>query len=312
MKAAQIRDYGHIENVEVVEIDKPEPGRGQVLVEVHAASLNPFDTAVREGHARQMADIPLPATLGGDFAGVVRAAGAGVVGYKAGDRVYGQAQALAGGSGAFAEYAVTAAGQLAPAPANLGFNEAASLVLVGLSALQALTEHMELKKGQKLFVHGGSGGIGTVAIQIAKELGAYVAASAKGDRGDFVKSLGADEVIDTTKQDYSEMLSGYDAILVLVRGEEWDKLLSVLRPKGIAVSLVGPVDEVAARASDVTVFAQGTGTSPARLDALRGFIERDVVTPQVARVYPLSEIREAFAHREGGGVNGKIVIEVKA
>ncbi len=311
MKAAQIKDYGHVENVEVVEIEKPSPGKGQVLMEVHAASLNPFDTAMREGHARQMADIPLPATLGGDVAGIVSAVGEGVTAFAAGDKVYGQAIALAGNSGAFAEYAATTAGSLALAPAKLTMNESASLPLVGVSALQALTEHMQLVRGQKLFIHGASGGIGTVAIQIAKSLGVYVAASAKGDRVKFVKDLGADEAIDSDVQDFADVLKDYDALLVLARGGDWEKLLSVLKPGGAAVSLVGPADEAVVRAHGVTVHAQMTQTNSVRLETLRGLIDDGVVTPQVAHIYPLDQIREAFSKREGGGVSGKIVIEMK-
>jgi NADPH:quinone reductase-like Zn-dependent oxidoreductase len=311
MKAAQIKEYGSVENIEVVDIDVPVPDAGQVQVEVYAASLNPFDTSVREGHARQMAELTMPATLGGDIAGVVSALGEGVTAFKVGDKVYGSSQALAGNSGALAEYSVTGADSLAIAPLNVTMAEAAALPLVGVSALQAISEHLELASGKKLFIQGGSGGIGTVAIQIAKNLGAYVAASTKGAQVDYVKGFGADEVVNVDSQDYSTVLKDYDAELVLVRGEDWDKLLTVLKPGGVAVSLVGPADEALTSAHNVTVYAQGTNTNTTWLDQLRGLVEGGVVTPQVAHTYTLDQVQEAFATREGGGVSGKVVVQIK-
>ena len=190
MKAAQIKEYGDPSVVEIVEIDRPTAGEGQVLIEVHASSLNPVDSAIRSGYMHQMMPLQFPTTLGGDVAGVVTDVGAGAEGLKVGDRVYGQANAAFGNSGAFAEYAVTAAGQVAAAPKNLSLSEAASLPLVGVSAVQALTEHIKLEAGQKILITGGSGGIGTLAIQIAKALGAYVATTATGEGLEIAKELG--------------------------------------------------------------------------------------------------------------------------
>jgi NADPH:quinone reductase-like Zn-dependent oxidoreductase len=308
MKAAQIKEYGGIENIEVVDIDKPQVGDDQVLVEVYASSLNPIDTAMREGHTRQMADIPLPATLGSDIAGVVVETGKNVTNFKVGDKVYGQALALGGASGALAEYVATPAIYIAMVPSSLSFTEAASFPIAGASAVQALVDHMQLKSGQKLFIHGASGGIGTIAIQIAKSLGAYVAASAKTDRVEFVKSLGADEVIDTDKQDFSTMLKDYDAALVLARGDEWAKLFSILKPDGSLVSLIGPAE---GETNNIKFFPQMTQTNTEHLDSLSKFIEKGIVTPQVDQVFSLDQIQAAFAKREGGGNSGKIVIEIK-
>lgn len=312
MKAAQIKEYGGVENIELVEVDTPVPQAGQVQVEVYAASLNPFDSIVRQGHARQMAELPMPATLGGDFAGVVSAVGEGVTAFTVGDKVYGSAQALAGNSGALAEYTVTGVDNLAIAPSNITLREAASLPLVGASAIQAIKEHMELTSGQKLFVQGGSGGIGTVAIQIAKNLGAYVAASSKTAGVDYVKGFGTDEVVDVQTQDFTTVLRDYDAELVLVGGEDWGKLLSVVKDGGVVVSLVGPADEQATSArSSVTVYPQGTHTNTKWLDEIRGLVESGVVTPQVAKTFSLDQIKDAFTTREAGGVTGKVVIEIK-
>lgn len=312
MKAVQIKDYGHSDAIEIVDIEKPVVEPGKVVVQVYAASLNPFDTMVREGHARQMAELSMPATLGADLAGVITDVGSDVTSLNVGDKVYGQSMALTGNSGALAEFAVTSADRVAVAPSNLSLQEAASLPLVGVSALQALTEHIQPQQGEKLFILGASGGIGSAAIQIAKNLGLYVAAGVKGDKAAYVTGLGADVAIDTTPQDYTEALKDYDYVLVLASGPGWDKLFSAVKAGGVLVSLVGRPDEAAAAAHQATGFGQMTDTTATQLNALRELVERGIVTPQVAQVFPLQEARQAFDKREAGGVDGKIVVEIKA
>lgn len=310
MKAAQISEYGHADKVTVVDIDRPPVGLNQVLVEVHAASLNPFDTAVREGYVKDMI-AALPVTLGGDIAGVVAEVGEGVTQVGVGDSVYGQANAVAGNSGALAEFAVTKAGQVAKAPANLTFTEAASLPLVAASAYQALHEHFGLQSGQKLFIHGGSGGIGSIAIQMAKHLGAYVAASARGESTEQVAQLGADEVIDSESQDFATIIRDYDAVFDTVGGDDFDRCLSILKPGGVAVSMVAAADQSKATEQGVTALTQSTKVTTEKLDAVRGLVEQGVVKPQIARTFALDQVVEAFEAREGGKVNGKIVVSIK-
>jgi len=310
MKAAQIKSFGHSDVIEVVDADTPTISDDQVLVEVHAASLNPFDTSIREG--KTGADITFPATLGGDFAGVVKEVGANVTDLNIGDKVYGGALILGGNSGALAEYAATKDQSVAKAPSNLSFLEAASLPLVGVSALQALSDHMELKAGSKLLIYGASGGIGSAAIQIAKHAGAYVAAAVKSYGVEFAQQLGADEVVDTAKAKLSDSLKDYDYILNLVRDVNWEELFATLKPGSVAVSMTGQPDEAAAAAHQATGFGQMTASNKARLDALRDLIEQGVVTPQIGKVFPLNQARQAFEAREAGGINGKVVIEVKA
>jgi NADPH:quinone reductase-like Zn-dependent oxidoreductase len=227
MKAAQINEYGHADVIEVSDIAKPTLGEGQVLVEVHAASINPFDTIVREGHVAQMIK-SLPVTLGGDIAGVVTEVGSGVTEFAVGDKVYGQANAVAGNSGAFAEFAATAASQVGNMPANLSFVEAGAIPLTGESALQVITGHMKLAPGQKILIHGGAGGIGTVAIQIAKHLGAYVATTATGEGIQYVTDLGADEVIDYASQKFEDSVHDYDAVFDTVGGDTYVRSFGVL------------------------------------------------------------------------------------
>jgi alcohol dehydrogenase len=311
MKAAQINEYGDASVVRINEVDAPAVGEGKVLVEVHASSLNPFDTAVRSGYLKDMIPLQFPITLGGDIAGVITEVGPGVTNVSVGDKVYGQANIVAGNSGAMAEYAATDASQVAKAPENLDFNQAASVVLVGASALEGLNQHINLQPGQKIFISGGSGGIGTIAIQIAKHIGAYVATTASSDKADFLKQLGADEVIDYKTQDYTELLKDYNTVFDTVGGEEFSKSLTVLTRGGIAVSMAAQPDEAKASELGVKVIHQATKVTTEALDELRGLIESSIVTPQVNKVFPLDQIQQAFEARENGSITGKIAIQVK-
>lgn len=310
MKAAQISEYGGPSVLQINEIDTPAASEGQVLVEVHAASLNPFDSTVRNGYVKQMIK-NLPATLGGDIAGVITELGEGVEGFAVGDKVYGQAAVVAGNSGAFAEFAATKASQIAKMPENMDFNEAASLPLVGTSALQALTEHINLQAGQKIFIHGGAGGIGTIAIQVAKDIGAHITTTATADGIELVKNLGADEVIDYKSQDFSEILKDYDAVFDTVGGDDFNKTFGILKKGGIAVSMIAQPDEAKASELGITAMMQGTKVNTAVLDKLRGLVESGKVLPQVGKVFKFEQITQAFTERENGSISGKVVIEIK-
>lgn len=310
MKAAQINEYGHAEVVTIQEVDKPSVNKGQVLVEVQAASLNPFDTMVREGYLQETMPLKLPVTLGGDIAGVVREVGEDVTNVNVNDIVYGQANVVAGNSGALAEYAATKAEQVAKAPAGIDITKAASLPLVGVSALQALTDHIDLQADQKIFIHGGAGGIGSIAIQIAKSLGAYVATTATGEGIAYVKDLGADEVIDYKAQDFSESLSSFDAVFDTVGGEDFNKALAILKPGGVAVSMIADAHDELVKDLKVTAVKQMTHVTSDKLSELAKLVEDGVVTPSVGKVFELNQIQQAFEARESGKVQGKIIVHL--
>ncbi len=312
MKAAQIKEYGGPSAVQINEIEAPKAGPGQVLVEVYASSINPFDTTVRAGYMKEMIPLQLPVTLGGDIAGVVAEVGDGVTNFKTGDTVYGQANVVAGSSGAFAQLAATSSKQVAIMPVDINFNDAAALPLVGVSALQALTEHIKLQAGQKLFINGGAGGIGSAAIQIAKDIGAYVAVTATGDGIDYVKQLGADKVIDYKTEDFAAALSGYDAVFDTAAGDDFDKSLGILSKGGVAVSMIAQADEERARELGVMAITQSTRVSTESLESLSKLVESGAVVPQVDKVYPLEQIVQAFEARESGSVKGKVVVEIRA
>lgn len=196
MKAAQISRYGGSDAVEINKnAPKPAIFEGKLLIETYAAGVNPVDWAIREGYMKMMAPLTFPATIGGDFSGVVVDVGNGVLGFKKGDEVYGYAPVVGGGSGSFAEYVLVDANKTAKKPKSIDLLKAGALPLVGISAWDVLVNKMKLAKGQKILIHGGAGGIGSIAIQLAKHLGAHVAATAGPEAKEFVKSLGADEFI---------------------------------------------------------------------------------------------------------------------
>lgn len=310
MKAAQINEYGHADKLVINEVDIPKVGKDQVLVEVQAASLNPFDTMVREGYLQEMIPLKLPVTLGGDIAGVVKEVGADVDSIAVGDKVYGQANVVAGNSGAFAEYATTKAEQVSKAPANTEITEAASLPLIGASALQALNDHIKLHADQKIFIHGGAGGIGSIAIQIAKNIGAHVATTATGDGIDYVKQLGADEVIDYKAEDFSDKIKDLDAVFDTVGGDDFAKAMKLVKLGGVAVSMIADVDDAQAEELGVTGVKQMTHVTSDKLAELAKLVEAGVVKPNVGQVFELKDIKEAFTARESGEVAGKIVLSI--
>lgn len=306
MKAVQFKEYGDTSVLQVVDIETPSAGASQVLVDVAAVSLNPFDSKLRDGVMKDGIPLNLPITIGGDIAGEIVEASDNS--FAVGDKVYGQANAVAGNSGAFAEFAATKADQIAKAPSNLTLKEAAALPLIGVSALQAIRNHLDIQPGQKLFIHGGGGGIGAVAIQIAKHIGAYVATTATGEDIEYVRSIGADEVIDYVSADYAETLSSYDAAFDTV-GDDFTKMIGILKSGGKAVSMIAVADEARATELGVTAQTQGTQVTTEKLDALRELVESGVVTVRIARTFPLDQIVEAFQAREAG-IRGKVVVTI--
>src|SRR6266550_3786957 len=246
MKALVLKRYGGLDQVAFADIARPALKPGEILVQVHAAGLNPIDYMIPKGGFKPILRLQLPATLGSDLAGVVVEMGSRVTRFKPGDAIFASIFDL--GTGALAEFAVVPENAAALKPANLDFVQAASIPMVGLTSWQALKERAKLRPGQKVFIPAGSGGIGTFAIQLAKHLGAKVGTTTSTGNMELVKSLGADEVIDYKKQEFEEVLREYDAVLGTVRGDALKKSLRILKPKSNVVSLIGPPDVTFARA----------------------------------------------------------------
>lgn len=310
MKIAQIKKYGNPEVIEIADIEKLKPQKGQVLVKVYASSINPFDAAVVKGFVASMTDAKLPMVIGSDVAGVVAEVGEGVGHFKVGNKIYGQASVLAGATGAFAEFAAVPEDRVAMMPSNIDFNQAAGSVLTGVSAIQAIIENFKLQSGQKILIHGGAGGIGNITIQVAKYIGAYVATTVTGGGIDFVKKLGADEIIDYKVESFEEILSDYDAVFDTVGGEIYGKSFKVLKRGGIIVSMLMPPDKTLETEYGVKAILQFTKVTTEHLNMLTEFIKEGVVKIYIDKVYTLDNIKEAFEYKEKEEVLGKIVIKI--
>lgn len=311
MKAAQLTAYGGQDTVRVTDdVSKPTAGSEQVVIEVHAAAVNPFDVKVREGMVQQMAQLDFPATLGGDFAGIVSEIGEDVEGFSVGQAVYGQAGALSG-QGSFAEFTPVKASQVAAKPDSLDFENAAALPLVSVSAYQALIDHMNLQKGQKILIHGGGGGIGSMAIQLAKHVGAHVATTVAAKDIDFVKELGADEAIDYQSQDFTSVLKNYDAVFDTVGGETTAKSYTILKPGGALVSMAAQPDDALVRQYQVTFTSQFTQVTTKRLNAVSALVGDGVIKPIIDKVFPLERAAEALEYQKTGQPRGKVVLQIK-
>ncbi|MBT1690285.1 NADP-dependent oxidoreductase [Dawidia soli] len=311
MKAVTIHEFGGPEVLQVEEVKKPLPRDNEVLIEVHASSLNPVDAKSIEKDSRYRSELHLPTTLGMDVAGVVEMVGDHVKHVKVGDKVFGQASVLRDGSGAFAEYAVTAEDSVARMPESLGFLEAAAVPLAATSAYEAIFEHMKLQKGQRVLIHGGSGGIGSFAIQMARHVGAYVAATASGDGVEFVESLGADEVIDYRKDAFEWSLRNYDAVLDTVGGGIYSQSFHVLKREGIIVSMLMKPDEDRMRQFGVRAVLEMTRIDRRVLSKVAKLIDEGVLKVHISAIYALTEAREAYRAKEEQQILGKIAIDVK-
>ena len=301
MKAVVITEYGSNDVVHLVDIDKPSPGAGEVLVKVHAAGVNPIDWKIRGGAGERMG-MTLPIRLGGEFVGTIEALGPGVHSFGHGEAVFGMVH-----TGAFAEYTLAKADNIVRKPSGLDFIQAAALPLAGTTAWQALFDEAGLSAGQRLLVTGGSGGVGSLAVQFAKAKGAHVTAVASARNAQFVRDLGADAFIDYTSGPFEEAASDVDVVLDTVGGETFQRAFKTLRKGGFMVTVVAfPVDE--AERFEVSVKRSFTVPSALSLSAIADLVEAGKVTPHIDTVLPLAEIRQALALSEAGRARGKIVL----
>ena len=313
MKSAQINRYGRSE---VIEINQNTPllnlSSEKILVDVKAASVNPIDWKIREGYMKQMISLQFPSTLGMDFSGIIKEVSKDISTeeYKQGDEVYGQASVTNGGTGAFAEIALTNTDNVALKPKSLNYAEAAALPLVGVSAWQALVENMELSKDQKILIHGGAGGIGSIAIPLAKNLDAYVTTTASSDDKEFVQNLGADEVIDYKSQDFEELVHDYDAVYDTVGGQTYTKSFKVLKKGGIIVSMLEQPNSDLMEKFGVKAIFQLTQVNKDRLTQLAKWIDKNNIKIHVDKTFSLDETAKALDYVKDVHPRGKVIIKI--
>jgi len=328
MKAFVVERHGK-DGLRAARVPVPTVGSRDVLVRVSAASINPLDRLLRDGEFKLVLKYKTPFVLGHDVAGVVTQVGADVPDYKVGDEIYARPRDLR--IGTFAEYIVIDHADVALKPDSLTLEEAAAVPLVALTAWQTLVDVARIKPGQKVLIHGGAGGLGSTVIQLAKHLGAYVATTARGSDEEKVRGLGADEVIDYTTTDFAEILSGYDVVIDSIGGDTLSRSLTVLKPGGLAISVVSPPDaafadqvgqsalkpvmalmsrRVRAQAKKLGVrrvffFMRADGS---QLKALAALYDAGILRPVLDRTFPFDKTLDAMAYVEEGRAKGKIVV----
>lgn len=333
MKAFVIKKYGKKEGLQLVDVPEPEIKDNDVLVEIHATALNLLDSKIKSGEFKLLLPYKFPLILGHDLAGVVSKVGKNVKRFKKGDEVY--ARPADGRIGTFATFIAIDEKDVALKPGNLSMEEAASLPLVALTAWQALVERAQLKKGQKVFIQAGSGGVGTIAIQLAKHLGATVATTASPKSFDLLKQLGADVVIDYKTQDFEAILKGYDVVLNSQDIKTLEKSLNILNAGGKAISISGPPTPDLAREIGASWFVKmilsflssGIRKKAGKLNVDYSFlfmraqgdqlgqitrlIESGAIKPVIDRVFPFARTNEALEYVESGRAKGKVVVRIK-
>jgi alcohol dehydrogenase len=311
MKAVKVHEVGGPEVLKLEDTPIPFPGPGEVLIEVHAASLNPIDAKLLRTDPSYQKAGDNPLTPGFDLAGSVVELGEKVKHIRIGDNVYGQAAVVRKGTGAFAEYAVAQEDCIARMPDNISFTDAAAVPLSACSAYQALVEHIKLKSGDKVLIHGGSGGIGTFAIQLAKHLGAYVATTATDKGLYYVKQQGANVIIDYESEHFEDKINDYDAVLDTVGGETYSRSFMVLKEGGIIVSMVSMPNEKLMNQYRVRAVLATTKVDSKKLGKITDLIKCGALHVNISNIYPLQQAKEAFEAKEKEKILGKIAIEVK-
>lgn len=331
MKAFFIERYGK-GGGELGEMPEPKLGEHDVLVQVHAAGINPLDAKIRDGEFKLLLPQKFPLILGHEFAGVVLRVGSKVQRFQVGDAVF--ARPSDGQIGSFAERIAVNEADVALKPQTLSMEEAASIPLVALTAWQALVVRAKVKPGQKILIHAGSGGVGTIAIQLAKYLGAHVAATTSTANVALVKGLGADEVIDYKQENFDARLQGYDVVLNSLDAETLHKSLSVLKPGGKLISISGPPDprfaqeaglnwglqqvmrllsygiRKKARGRQVDYSFLFMRASGGQLREIATLIDAGALRPVLDQVFPFASAAEALAYVESGRVKGKVVLRM--
>jgi NADPH:quinone reductase-like Zn-dependent oxidoreductase len=308
-----MKAYGSSSEVMEINDNTPtpnDPSMGKVLVKVKAAGINPIDWKIRDGHMQQMIPLQFPSPMGMDFSGVIEKVGQGVSDFRPGEEVYGQASILNGGSGTFAERALANADTIAHKPKSLSHEQAAGLPLVGVSAWQALVEIIGLRRGQKILIHGGAGGIGSIAIQLAKHLGAYVATTVSTNDKQFAKELGADEVLDYKTQPFEDLIHDYDAVYDTVGGDTYNRSFKILKRGGVIVSMLEQPNQTLMQQFGVKAIFQFTQVNRERLTKLAQWVDQNNIRVNVDKTFPLEEAGMALDYQRDVHPRGKVVLAI--
>lgn len=303
MKAARINQWD--QPLQLEEIPQPTPGQDEVLVRVHASSVNPIDGIIAAGHMQAMYQVPM--TLGTDFAGEVVAVGSAINHVQPGDAVYGMSLQR----GAFAEYAAVNASGVARKPQSLDYVQAAAVPLTALSAWQTLFNLAKLQRGERVLIHGAAGGIGAFAVQMAKEAGAYVIGSDIAEKGNFLRELGTDQVIDAMGERFEDVVGHVDVVLDLVGRDLVERSLAILQPGGRYVTTIGDPPQEEAKARGIEAHTTFTQPTVEELNQIAELLDAGKLTVFVSRTFPLAEINEAMKFKNEEITPGKVVVTVQ-
>src|SRR5438105_1003728 len=310
MKAIRIHNYGGPEVLQFEDAPRPTPGSGELLIRVHAASVNPIDWKVRAGYMKDYIPLPLPFIPGWDVSGVVEAVGSGVTKFKKGDEVYARPDVTAHGYGAYAQYVVAKEAETALKPKSIDHVHAATIPVGAVTAWRALFDTAGLKKDQKVLIHGAAGGVGSFAVQLAKWKGAYVIGTASGRNQAFLRELGVDEPIDYEKTRFEDVVHDVDVVFDTLGGDTQNRSWKALKKGGILVSIVAPpsADEAAKNGVRSAFFSAHPSSS--QLAEIAKLVDAGKLKPVVETVLPLSDVRRAHELNETGHARGKTVLKV--
>jgi NADPH:quinone reductase-like Zn-dependent oxidoreductase len=308
MKAIEIYHYGGPEELKYEEAAVPSINPDDVLVRVFASGVNPVDWKIRQGGHKTDHDPSLPRILGWDFSGVIEKVGSRVKEWNVGDEVYGRPDLTRNGT--YAEYVAVRGAEIARKPRRIDHKAAGGVALAALTAWQGLFEHGGLRSGQKLLIHGATGGVGTFAVQFAKWKGAFVIGTASGKNAGFLEELGADKVIDYEKEDFWEVVRDIDVVFDTQGGKVQRQSLKVLKPGGVLVGTVGIQDEKAFQEAGVRAVAYMAQSRTKDLEQIAELIDSGEVIPVISQVFPLKDAAKAHQVGEKGHTRGKIVLQV--
>lgn len=310
MQAVRIHDYGGLDTLVYEEAPRPTPATGQVLIQVHAAGVNPIDWKIREGWLKEIFHYNFPLILGTDVAGIVEAVGDGVTHLQPGQPIFGVVDMTL--SGAYAEYALGLADAIAPKPHTLNFVQSASIPIVALTAWQGLFEVGNLNAGQSVLIHAAAGGVGSFAVQFAKHHGLKVFGTASAQNLDYIRDLGVDQAIDYHTTSFEQVVHEVDMVFDTIGGEVQTQSLNVLKPGGILVSTAAPPNESQAQQQGVRAVMMTVQPKATQLIEIANLIDQGLIQLPAQQIFPLQAVRQAHQLSQSGHTRGKLVLQVRS
>ncbi len=304
MKAIQVQKYGHTDQMKLRQVQRPKPGKSQVLVKIHDAGLNPVDWKIREGYLKDVSPTSFPYTMGQDFAGEVMSVGEGVTGFKKGDRVFGFA------AGSYAEYALASPDGMAHIPRSLDFEQAACIPTAGLTAWQIVMDVAKVTQNETVLILGAGGGVGSFAVQFAKRAGARVIVTASRDDFSYLEEMGASQMLDYKAERFEDIVKDVDIVLDLVGGETLKRAYHCVKPNGLVVTTVGPADEAEAKSYNARVIQFFMQPDSGELEKISRLVVGGNVKPRLSKVMSLNEAMAAEDLVQLGHPHGKVILHI--